>query len=224
MNELMKPVDDILMNKFLPAVIGESITENERNLYSLPTRLGGLGIPIYTEKTCNDLENSLTITAPLVAIIIAQGTVLPDAGEVKEASRIVSERKTKQLHDKSLAIEENLNPATKRAVCQAKQKGASSWLTVLPIEEHGFKLTKNEFRDSILIRYNKELKGMPSKCPCGQKYDVRHAMNCKKGGFVIMRHNNVRDFEANLLRTIVNDVETEPSLQKIENEEVRIDW
>ena len=45
-------------------------------------------------------------------------------------------------------------------------------------------------------------------------------MNCKKGGFVIMRHNNVRDFEANLLRTILNDVETEPSLQKIENEEV----
>ena len=61
---------------------------------------------------------------------------------------------------------------------------------------------------------------MPSKCPCGQKYDVTHAMNCKKGGFVIMRHNNVRDFEANLLRTIVNDVETESSLQKIENEEV----
>ena len=50
MNELMKPVDKVLMNKFLPAVIGESITENERNLYSLPTRLGGLGIPIYTEK------------------------------------------------------------------------------------------------------------------------------------------------------------------------------
>ena len=32
-------------------------------------------------------------------------------------------------------------------------------------------------------------------------------MNCKKGGFIIMRHNNVRDFEANLLKTVVNDVE-----------------
>ena len=45
-------------------------------------------------------------------------------------------------------------------------------------------------------------------------------MNCKKGGFVIMRHNNVRDFEANLLKTVVNDVETEPPLQKLENEEI----
>ena len=35
-------------------------------------------------------------------------------------------------------------------------------------------------------------------------------MNWKKGGFVIMRHNNVQDFEANLLKTTLNDVEIEP--------------
>ena len=33
-----------------------------------------------------------------------------------------------------------------------------------------------------------------------------------------MRHNNVRDFEANLLKTTLNDVEIEPKLQKIDNE------
>ena len=54
-------------------------------------------------------------------------------------------------------------------VTQAKEKGASSWLTVLPIEENEFTLTKNEFRDSIHLRYSKTLKGMPSLCPCGQK-------------------------------------------------------
>ena len=37
-------------------------------------------------------------------------------------------------------------------------------------------------------------------------------MNCKIAGFVIMRHNNVRDFEANLLKTMHNDVEIEPAL------------
>ena len=47
---------------------------------------------------------------------------------------------------------------------------------------------------------------MPSKYPCGEEYDQNHAMNCKRGGFVVMRHNNVRDFEANLLKTIQNDV------------------
>ena len=33
-----------------------------------------------------------------------------------------------------------------------------------------------------------------------------------------MRYNNVRDFEANLLKTTLNDVEVEPKPQKIENE------
>ena len=59
---------------------------------------------------------------------------------------------------------------------------------------------------------------MPSQCPCGQNDDVTHAMNCKRGGFIIMRHNNVRDFEENLLKTTLNDVEVEPKLQKIDNE------
>ena len=59
---------------------------------------------------------------------------------------------------------------------------------------------------------------MPGLCPCGQNYDVTHAMNCKRDDFIIMTHNNVRAFQANLLKTIFNDVEVEPKLQKIDNE------
>ena len=29
---------------------------------------------------------------------------------------------------------------------------------------------------------------MPGLCTCGQNYDVTHAMNCERGGFIIMRH------------------------------------
>ena len=32
-----------------------------------------------------------------------------------------------------------------------------------------------------------------------------------------MRHNNVRDVEANLLKKIQNDVEIEPALQKVDH-------
>ena len=35
-----------------------------------------------------------------------------------------------------------------------------------------------------------------------------------------MRHNNVRDFSANLLKAIQNDPEIEPALQKIANEKI----
>ena len=32
-------------------------------------------------------------------------------------------------------------------------KGASSWLTALPIDEHGFALHKSDFRDAVCLRY-----------------------------------------------------------------------
>ena len=91
-------------------------------------------------------------------------------------------------------IENGLQPMTRRAVVQAKEKGASSWLSVIPLEEHGFTLNKGEFRDAVSLRYNKKLRGLPSKCPCGQNYNETHALNCKKGGFVIIRHKQCQRF------------------------------
>ena len=100
-------------------------------------------------------------------------------------------------------------------------QGNRSWLTVIPIQENGFALTTSEFRYALRIRNNKQLQGMPSKCPCSQKHNLNYDVNCKRGGgFVVMRHNNIRDLEDNLLNTIQNDVEIEPALQKIDNERI----
>ena len=63
----------------------------------MPVRSGGLAIPLFSEKTCNELENSLTITALLLALIITQGTNLPNAAKIKEAYKIITQRKTEQL-------------------------------------------------------------------------------------------------------------------------------
>ena len=45
-------------------------------------------------------------------------------------------------------------------------------------------------------------------------------MICKRGGFVIQRHNELRDLEAKLLNTICSDVEVEPLLQDISREQL----
>ena len=63
----------------------------------MPVRSGGLAIPLFSEKTCNELKNSLTITALLLALIITQGTNLPNAAKIKEAYKIITQRKTEQL-------------------------------------------------------------------------------------------------------------------------------
>ena len=68
------------------------------------------------------------------------------------------------------------------------------------------------------LRYGRPLKGLPAMCPCGQKYNVTHALNYKKGGFAIMRHSILRDFEADMLSKIVNDVEIKQELQPVTSE------
>ena len=47
-------------------------------------------------------------------------------------------------------------------------------------------------------------------CVCGDRFSVDRAMLCKHGGFIIQRHNELRDLEADLLDLVCNDVETEP--------------
>ena len=78
-----------------------------------------MGIPVFSENTCNEIENLLTITTPLAALIITHGTSLPKEAKIKQATKIIMQRKTKQLTNKSSKIEANLDPDTKRAVTQA---------------------------------------------------------------------------------------------------------
>ena len=78
-----------------------------------------------------------------------------------------------------------------------RTKGVSIWLSTLPIKEEGYHLEKNVFWDLIKIRYGKELNRLPETCSCGARYDLQHALSCKKGGFVALRHNTVRNITAN---------------------------
>ena len=59
---------------------------------------------------------------------------------------------------------------------------------------------------------------MPSTCVCGDNYNPDHAMICRQGGFIIQRHNKLRDLEAELLTSVCNDVEIEPVLQDVTGE------
>ena len=61
---------------------------------------------------------------------------------------------------------------------------------------------------------------MPSVCVCGDRFNVDHAMICKRGGFFIQRHNELRGLKAEMLRMVCNGVETEPVLQGITGEEL----
>ena len=82
----------------------------------------------------------------------------------------------------------------------------------------GFTLNKGEFRDALKLRYDWEIADKPSICVYGYVFNVDHAVVCRRGGFIIQRHNELRDLEADMLSMVCNDFEIEPVLQELTGE------
>ena len=112
-------------------------------------------------------------------------------------------------------IRELLPDPLRRAVDLAKEKGSSTWLTALPLIEHGFTLHKGAFHDALALRYGWTPSEMPPKCACGSKFSVEHALSCAKGGFPSIRHNEICNLTATLLTEVCHDVCIEPGLQPV---------
>ena len=216
--EELRPLDEVITNQLIPAIIGSQVSETERELISLPVRLGGMGIESISSVADEEYFRSKQITAPLAAIIALQGNSLPDPEEVNQKKKEALKQKSEHLNQKSELIDQSLSADVQRNLLQAREQGASSWLSALPLEKHGFALNKSEFRDAIALRYNRHIPNLPSFCVCGSRFDVTHAMNCKRGGFINARHDGIRDFEASLLSQACTDVESEPHLQPVTTE------
>ena len=100
----------------------------------------------------------------------------------------------------------------------SQETGASSWLTSLPLVDEGYHLNKQCFQDLLRIRYGWKLKHFPETCECGQNFSIDHALSCKKGGFISLRHNEIRNITAKLLNEVHHDVKIEPTLQPLTGE------
>ena len=74
-------------------------------------------------------------------------------------------------------------------------------------------LSAEEFRDNLRLRYNLKPQGMPDLCDgCGAKMTAEHALQCKVGGLVHCRHNDVTGEFGSLCKQAFTpgDVEYEP--------------
>ena len=100
-------------------------------------------------------------------------------------------------------------------------KGASSWLSALPLDQYGFSLNKGEFVDVLCLRYGLALPNLPSHCVCSKDFSVSQAFSCPHGAFPILHHNGVRDSTAKLLYKVCHDVQVEPHLQPLSGEVLR---
>ena len=187
-----------------------------RDLLALPVRHGGLGLINPSCQPSNLHTTSINITSPLTKLIIEQSTTYPldvRQSQIKAKSRAHNFRRQLQSQQ-AQELKSNLQ----RVVSASTEKGASSWLSTLPIEDHGFALHKGAFRDALCFRYGWRPPLLPSQCVCGAKFTIEHSLNCPRGGFPSIRHNEIRDITADLLSEVCHNVGIEPSLQSISGE------
>lgn len=218
--DLLKPLERAIADALIPAITEHEVTEAERNLLALPVRMGGLGITDPTRISPSEYKASVKVTGPLVEQIVEQRHELPDVIEVRTLQLSARKKKNECLNERLEYAKSSLPTRTKRAVELATEKGASNWLTVIPIKDMDFNLSKREFRDAIKLRYDWEITDTPTTCVCGDLFNVDHAMVCRRGNFIIQRHNELRDLEAEMLSMVCNDVEVERVLQDITGEEL----
>ena len=140
----------------------------------------------------------------------------------KEQTTAINKIKAQRRHnqaEEAARLRENLPTNLQNAMDLGSEKGASRWLGVLPLTEHGFGLHKGAFRDALSLRYGWQLTQLPSNCVCGKHFTVEHAFSCSCGGFPSLIHNDVRDITANLLAEVCHNVAMEPDLQPLSGEQ-----
>ena len=84
MHEHMLKIDEKIENVLLPSLLVEEVTKKEKLLYSLPVRMGGLGISNFSEKCKHDYDASKKVSKPLTNLIIQQSEKLPSLTETLE--------------------------------------------------------------------------------------------------------------------------------------------
>ena len=220
-SHLLKPLDDALQTKLIPALTGRPPPNDvEYALFALPARMGGLGITIPSKQADQEHLSSLRVTSALRDHIILQDEAYGYEVIAKqlESKALVRNENREKSSQAACDLTELLPAGLQRSVKLASEKGSSTWLTVLPLSEHGFALHKGAFHDALALRYGWIPDRLPAKCACGSTFSVEHALSCAKGGFPSIRHNEIRDLTATLLTEVCHDMCIEPELQPVTNE------
>ena len=158
-SDLIQPLENAIRYKCLPALTGRSaFTEQERDLLALPNRLGSLGIPNPTKSANFMFDSSQQITGSLTAHILQQHQTYPSRVEIEQTKdKKVKAQQCRKQNAEAALLRKNLSTDLQKSMDCGREKGASSWLGVLPLTEHGFNLHKGTFQDALSLRYGWKL-------------------------------------------------------------------
>ena len=212
------PLETAIRRKFIPALLGIGSWEIDgdyRELLTHSVKKGGLALrnPVDTACYVHDASKQATIhlTESLVDSSlhfdlgrhVAQARV---AGQMVREARLGREQQ--HLNERGTDA-----PAVKRRDLRGCAAGV--WLTVMPNRLNGTSISAEEWRDNVRLRYNHVPQDMPHHCDgCGMRMTVEHALSCKTGGLVHIRHDDVAGEWSHLCALAFSDgrVEREPKI------------
>ena len=122
----------------------------------LPTRLGGLGITNPVTQAAKQRDTSCKVTVRLVYLIVEQSKDLPMEALEEQTQAKYDARQAGHMQAQASTADSlytTLPNSLQKTVEISKESGATTWLTALPIEEHGFSLHKGAFRDALCLHY-----------------------------------------------------------------------
>ena len=143
-------LEDLLRFQLIPAITGNPAPDDlDRQLFALPAREGGLDI-INPASSCDfQYPASRAISELLVKAIMQCREYSYSSPDQLTAKSEVRQQKHLQVKQAAESLKNRLSPTKRRAMELASERGASNWLTALPIEEFGFCLHKGAFADAL---------------------------------------------------------------------------
>ena len=149
--EFLVPLGSTIRTEYLASLTGRCISDLERRLLHLPPRLGGLAVC----NSCLAAEHSFQSTSEQVKPVVdynldPESTTLEDA--LAAQSECVANARERLQNDHMLHAEDIFQALSQRGQREmelSQKRGASYWLTALPLAS----LSKGEFRDALCMRY-----------------------------------------------------------------------
>jgi len=190
----------------------------QKDIPAVCLRHDGLGLTDPRETAKTEYEHSTQITDKLTAKIYTQKVDLDynpsDQLYTKHTKNRIRQEKNAKCQNSCDELLEELTPESQQLIKGAVEKWAASWLSTLLIKAIGYALNKQEFMDAICMRYGwKEKAYPPTVLVEGETLWI--TASCKLGGYTKMRHNSVRDSEAQIMREVCRDVQIELTLLPI---------
>jgi len=220
-DDLLRAIDACIRDT-LALVLNIDCDENAWSQASLPTRLGGLGIPSPSAISSATYLSSLRFTAELAdRLAISRASNQSADTAVRHWTSLASCDLPPSHHQSSWTSpiyqrqhEQLLATSDERATARlhgCSARGASAWLSAVPIANLGLRMTNEQIRIAVALRLGANVTST-HPCVCGAQADRKgdHALSCKRSKARHARHRQLNDCISRAMTTAMIPNRLEP--------------